>query len=235
MTGGTKRDEIITSTSANRMLDRVSPIYNESYVGLWIFEAIGREYDKLWAIIQELPDQLFPESATWAIELWEKRYGIIPPATTTLEERRRKILAARSTPSPFSPAALQRFIQQLIRRQSEVVDHIGPYTFGVYITANDSMDTADFDAINAYIKRHKPSHMSFELWFQSTAIITISAETGFWRFQYPMTATASAGELPDYNITSGQGQSAIRASPDEKGYFIDYVPCGSSNSGAAFL
>lgn len=231
----TKRDEIIKSVSAGRMLDRVSPIYNDSYVGLWIFEAIGREYDGLWDIIHELPDQLFPESVTWAIELWERRYGITPPATATLEERRRKLLAARSTPSPFTPAALQRYIQQLVRRQSEVLDHIGPYTFGVFITASDNMDTSDTEAINAYIKRHKPSHMSFELWFQCISSVTVGMETGYWRFPYAMTNAANAGELPDYNLTSGLGDYGIKASHDEQGYTIHYTPCGSANSGMTIL
>lgn len=233
--GDTKRDDIITSTSAKRMLDRVSPIYNNSYVGLWMFEAIGKEYDGVWEIIHTLPDQLFPESVTWAIELWEQRYGITPPATATLEERRRKILAARSVPSPFTPTALQKYIQQLTRRESEVVDHVGPFTFGVFIAANDSMDNSDISAIAAYIKRHKPSHMSFQLWFQSFAVITIGVETGYWRIQYPMTSTANAGELPDFNLTSGQGASAIRASPDARGFTIRYAPCGVSSSGTAIL
>ena len=37
------RDVIITSPTAEKMLKRVSPIYDDSYVGLWIFQAIGIE------------------------------------------------------------------------------------------------------------------------------------------------------------------------------------------------
>lgn len=230
-----KREEILTTAAADKMLGMISPIYDESYVGLWIMEVIGREYQRLADVVSELPEQMQPETATWLLEFWEQRYGITPPATATLEERRRKLLAARSTPSPFTPAALQRYIQQLIRRQSEVLDHIGPYTFGVYITASDSMDSADIEAINTCIKRHKPSHMSFELWFQSLAVVAISMETGYWRFPYAMTNTANAGELPDFNLTSGFGDSGIRATMDERGYTIHYMPCGAASSGAGIL
>lgn len=67
----TQRDIILKSESGNRMIDTVSPIYEESYVGCWMYEIMGREYDKLWDIIKSLPSQLFPESVTWAIELWD--------------------------------------------------------------------------------------------------------------------------------------------------------------------
>ena len=62
-------EKILSNDVARRMLTRISPIYDESYIGLWVNEAISREYVSLWEIVNTLADQLFPETATWGIEL----------------------------------------------------------------------------------------------------------------------------------------------------------------------
>ena len=54
-----------TSESAKRQLGYVTAgFYDNSYVGKWIFQVIGQEYDDARKIMQELPAQMFPETAT---------------------------------------------------------------------------------------------------------------------------------------------------------------------------
>ena len=53
-----------TSPSAVRMLSRISPIYDKSYVGKWIFEVMGLEMDDVRLRFDELKAQAFPETAT---------------------------------------------------------------------------------------------------------------------------------------------------------------------------
>ena len=202
------RDSIITSKTAERMLGRVSPIYDNSYVGLWMFEAIGREYDQLWEIVNSFPDQLFPESATWSIELWERRYGIVPIEGQSLETRRQRVLAMRSTPKPLNPFQVESYIRIMYERDCEVVDNVGSYTFGVYIIATDTPKELNVRDITAYLDRHKPSHMSYELAFEAATTITVSIETGFWRIHYRMGGDAYTGQLPypaiDFKGSNGE-------------------------------
>lgn len=223
----TLREEIVASKSGKRMLSRVSPIYDESYVGLWMFEAIGREYDKLWDIADTLPQQMFVESVTWAIELWEQRYGITPAPSQSIEERRRRLLASRSAPRPFIPAILEQYISNLTGRQSEVVDHVRDFTFGAYITSDGGKSEADLGALLAYINRNKPSHMSCELAFQAVTTIGITVETGYWRFPYWMTDSAAAGQLPDTNMLGRQAAASIEANGTAAGYKIPYELSGT--------
>ena len=223
----TLRETIITSETADRMLDRVSPIYDNSYVGLWMFEAIGREYDKAWYIVRTLPDQLFPETVTWAIELWERRYGIVPQPSQTLEERRAAILAARTIPAPFTPAVLEKFIYNLTGRTSEIVSYVRPYTFGVYIENTEGMRDADLAAIATYINKNKHSHMSYDLVFQASARIVVGVETGYWRFPYRMTGTANAGQLPQANILFEESEGQIVAGSSGSAYPFPYMMAGT--------
>jgi hypothetical protein len=160
------KDTVITSETAERMLERVSPIYDESYVGLWMFEAIGREYDKLWDIVRSLPDQLFPESTTWAIELWEQRYGIVPDDRVPLETRRRKVLSRQQAALPMTPANLERLVSSLAGCEARVEDHIGDYTFGIWLTA---LKLENERALRNAIDKVKPSHLSYTISYDITA------------------------------------------------------------------
>ena len=222
-----KRDTIITSPTAERMLGRVSPIYDESYVGLWMFEAIGREYDKLWDVAKTLPDQLFPESVTWGIELWERRYAITPTPGQTLEERRQKVLAMRSTPHPFNCQTVENYIRLLTGREAEIVDYVRNFTFGIYLTSTEDMQETVLNDIVSYLNRHKPSHMSYELAFQSLAEIKIGVETGYWRFPYHMTGTARTGQLPQPSTTFGAADAQIIAHCEATGYRYPYTAAGT--------
>lgn len=224
---GTLRDKIIASVTANRMLNRVSPIYDNSYVGLWMFEAIGKEYDALWDIVNSLPDQLFPESVTWAIELWEQRYGITPSSAQTLEDRRKAIIAARSIPSPFLPSTLEKYINNLTGREARVTDYVRDFTFGIEIVNSDGMLGSDLKEITAYINRHKPSHMSYDLIFQSEAQIGIGIETGYWRFLYHMTGAANTGQLPRTNVLFAKSDDQIVAESSGSAYRFPYMLAGT--------
>ena len=57
-----------TSESALKMLSYVTPgFYDKSYVGKWMFQVMGLEYDKALKLAEELPEQFFPETATWGL------------------------------------------------------------------------------------------------------------------------------------------------------------------------
>lgn len=65
-----------TNPTALRMLSRISPIYDRSYVGKWIFEVMGADMDDVRLRFEELRAQAFPETATWGLFYWEQRYGL---------------------------------------------------------------------------------------------------------------------------------------------------------------
>lgn len=154
------KERILKSPTGQQMLEWVSPIYEDSYVGLWLFEAIGREYDKLWEITNTFPQQLFPESATWTIELWERRYGISPTKDQTLAERRLAIQRMRSLHAPLNPYKFERIAEQITGNPARAEDHVGPYTFGVWFTTTDYHK---YEEVRKEFKRLKPSHMSMDL------------------------------------------------------------------------
>ena len=49
-----------TSQSAQRMMSRISPIYGKSYVGKWLFQVMGLEWDDAWLRFDELRAESAP-------------------------------------------------------------------------------------------------------------------------------------------------------------------------------
>ena len=252
MDGKTFKEYIVQSTAAKRMIETVSPIYEDAYAGCWLFEDIGREWDRLWEIIDQLPDQLFPQTATWMLELWERRYGITPNEDDTIEIRRQRIQEFETYPKPFTPWTLDRWCQITMGRNAVVEDNIGPYTFGVTIIGHEDSEPLDIKKLKKYINSHKHSHMSYDLAFQCQSRITISIETGYWRFLYELCGTKPyrnvIGALDDRTVIvepepqgypfhyymTGQKQR-VRTSADSQEYRTVYIPCGVINAGGGTL
>jgi len=222
----TYREKIVQSTSAKRMIGTVSPIYEESYVGCWLFEDIGREWDRLWEIIDELPDQLFPQSVTWLIEHWEERYKVTPNPGDDIETRRRRLLEAEARPAPFTPWALDRWVYALCGRHATIDEHVAAYTFAVHIEDAPDAQPLDWSKVRNYILTHKQSHMSCEMMAEANGKIVIKTETMYWKFLRPL-----AGTIPYRNVPGGIGRSDIEIDSNGTGYRFDYPMTGREYTG----
>lgn len=85
------------SESAKRMLSYVTKgWYDRSYIGKWLYEVMGIELDDSRRLIEELPDQLFVETATWGLAYHEIKWGLPVREALPYEERRRLIYSHHS-------------------------------------------------------------------------------------------------------------------------------------------
>lgn len=182
-----------TSPTALRMMSRISPIYDRSYVGKWIFQVMGLDMDDVRLRFEELRLQAFPETATWGLTYWEQRYGITPSSTQTLEERRRAVLLKRNSREPMNPAKIEHIIQTMTGMTAMVTENVADYTFAVEIFSDGS--PIDFDAVFSKLKRIKPSHQRMILYMSANATIRIKPAREAYTFPYRM-----AGTYPQTNI-----------------------------------
>ena len=160
----TLRDCIIQSQSAGRMINAISPIYNQSYVGLWLQEAMGREYDALWSVMNMLSAQLFPETATWGIGLWEQRYHLDQDERLPLSKRRRAIKEKIVSRGPFTPARITALIKAVLGMDSYVLENTAAHTFTIFINTT----TASEHVVRNVLDELKPAHMSYEIRYAAT-------------------------------------------------------------------
>jgi len=112
-----------TSESAKKMLNYVSDgFYDESYVGKWIFQVMGMEYDRALEILENLPAQFFPETATWGLMYHEIKWGLPVQVGLPYEERRKLIYMKRDCRTPMTPFRMERYLENMLGLEVHVND-----------------------------------------------------------------------------------------------------------------
>ena len=106
-----------TSESAKKMLGYVSDgFYDESYVGKWIYQVMGLEYDRALEMVEDLPAQFFPETATWGLMYHEIKWGLPVRENLSYEERRKRIYQKRDYRAPMTPYRMEKGLEDADRK-----------------------------------------------------------------------------------------------------------------------
>ena len=126
-------DDFPTNDTADRMLSMISPIYDDSYVGKWIFEVLGKVFGDATQIIHDIELEAFPNTSTEMLPYWEEMYGINPKPGSNTEERRREIVYKRNIRKAMNPERIKSLLSETCGVESEIYENTGPYTYDVYI------------------------------------------------------------------------------------------------------
>ena len=98
--------EILTNEKAQEIIDYVSQIYGESYVGLWLFQTIGSVIGPIYDTASQLRYETSPATTTLLLPYYEAEYGIQPDPTMTIEQRRNLVVSTRRSKQACTPARL---------------------------------------------------------------------------------------------------------------------------------
>ena len=151
---------ILTSKTAQKIIDYVSPIYGDSYVGIWIFQAIGTVLDDVCDVAEQLRYETSASTAELLLDYWERRYGLAVDKSLTVEQRRARILAKMQSRGPCTPTRLATAVSAALGGvKVEITENVARNTFHVLIRgAVDSLDPAV-----AVIERMKPAHLIYTI------------------------------------------------------------------------
>lgn len=153
---------ILQSPEGRRMLAYVSPIYGEASVALCLFEAMGREFDRLAAFAGEYGAQLVPQTATWGLAYWEKEYGVARDDTLGMDKRRARVLNAMANRTPMNPAALARVASAAAANaEVEIEENTGKNRFTLWVSALPS--AVEQAKIAAAVDEAKPTHLIYDV------------------------------------------------------------------------
>jgi hypothetical protein len=153
--------DIIKSSEAKIMRQMVTPgFYDGSRTALWIFEAIGREYDDMAEWSRALRYEAFPHTCTWSIGIWEREYGFEYDGTLSLEERRQRFLSRRLKRPPLNPARVEALLFAIAGYPVQIEENVAPYSFAVEVYTG-SGEMYDLRKATKALRKIKPSHLSF--------------------------------------------------------------------------
>lgn len=160
-----------TSNSAKKMLSYVSDgFYDESYVGKWIFQVMGIEYDAALAIAEDLPAQFYPETATWGLMYHEIKWGLPVRPNLSYEERRRLIYQKRDYRAPMTPYRMERYLEDATGFEVHIADASDPGDYG-YVAPHPNVfqayflgeGTLDSKLVHDMLDRLKQSHTTYKV------------------------------------------------------------------------
>lgn len=151
--------DIICSPEAQMFLRSVTDgFYNRSSLALWLFETIGREWDEMAAWSNGLKNEIYVQTCTWSIAIWEWVYGFEPDETMTLEERRQRILSKVRGVRPINPEVMRRGIAAVSGADTGLKDFSAPYSFSV--TMNVMNKPIPMERVLRFIYETKPAHLA---------------------------------------------------------------------------
>lgn len=160
-----------TSASARRMLSYVSEgFYDKSYVGKWIYQAMGLEYDAALEIVEDFPNQFFPETATWGLAYHEVKWGLPVRENLSYEDRRRLIYLKRDCRAPMTPYRMEEYLKEATGFAVRIADVNDPGEYG-FIAPHPNVfkayflgeGTLDSKLAHSILDRLKQSHTVYKI------------------------------------------------------------------------
>lgn len=158
---------------AQDMISMISPIYENSYVAQWIFHVMGENIGKAQATIQELSNEIFPDTATWTLPYWEEIYGLEKRDNLSVEERRMQILEKRNSRYSMNPARMAELLKKRYEREFSIIEGKEPYIFS--IKTIQGKKGVDFTKLFNYVDNIKPSHLGYNVLLDMKAKFSIFA------------------------------------------------------------
>lgn len=153
---------ILKNATAQRIIDFVSPIYGDSYVGLWLYEVIGFAIGEIAEIAEQLRYETNPNTTELLMSYWEEHYGLHPDSNMTMEQRRARLLDKIRYRAPANPKRLAAAMETVLGVPVDITERVAKNTFQVDILGA----VADFKkllhALDVLEKR-KPAHLIYKV------------------------------------------------------------------------
>lgn len=150
--------KILTNEKAQEIIDYVSQIYGDSYVGLWIYQAIGSVLGPAEDLAEQLQNETNPTTTTLLISYWEQEYGIMGDPTMTIEQRRNTVIAAMNSKGACNPARLSNAISAALGGATvEILENTGTNQF----TVNIRTVVKSYAPAIAVLEEMKPAHLTY--------------------------------------------------------------------------
>lgn len=161
-------EKILTSESGQRMIQRVTHKYGESYVGLWLFQVMGLSNDEIKALVDDFKLQVVPQTATWSLPWWENSKGLPIDTSLSIEERRMRIIEKQRRRSPMNPTRFEQIISDMVGADVWLDEYAGKNRFELYIYELPSLKM--ITQIRKCVKQIKQSHRVVGIHYEKSSV-----------------------------------------------------------------
>lgn len=150
--------QILTSPAAQKMIDYVSPVYGNSYVGLWIFQAIGAIFDPVVGYAETMRTEANPITSVLLLDMWEQHYDLPTNSSLTTEQRQARLAARIQSRGPCNPAKLASAVSAVIGDVPvRIHENVAQNTFLVEIFG----EVSSIKKVTNLLDKTKPAHLIY--------------------------------------------------------------------------
>ena len=151
---------ILTNEKAQEMIDYVSPIYGNSYVALWIIQALGTVLGEVYSIVEELRYETNPSTSDLMLDYWENHYKLPIDPSLSKEQRQLRLASKIRSRGPCSPARLAAAVSAALGgAKVEITENVAKNTF--LVNVRDIV--YDLIPAVAVLERMKPAHLRYQI------------------------------------------------------------------------
>lgn len=143
---------------SEEMLKYVEGYYRESKYYLAQNNAKGEELNIIHEILEDLPNQFNPQTATWGLRLWDELLEI-DGGIQSVEDHRAKVMMKLIALPRITPISLERLIKSIAKANVDIIRNVAPYTFQIRVR-EDSLD-CNSNLIRQIVEDYKEAHMAF--------------------------------------------------------------------------
>jgi len=167
------------------LLDYMPSYYRDSKVFGALLKAFTDEINTNNYAISDLENQLFVDTATWGLNVWEKELSITTDISKSYEERRELIKSKMRGVGTCTIEMIKNTALAYTNANIEVIEDNANYKFVVRFTSEKGIPNY-IDAFKNTIDTIKPAHLSYRVeysyntWADVKEVTWGNVKTGTW-------------------------------------------------------
>lgn len=217
-----------------KLIDKLPFFYEECPKSNTMQDGLDIEINNLYSKVEGTINQLYVNSATWALSEWEKFAGI-KKTDGTIEQRRARVaskLKAKGTTTLEVMKSLCKSYSEDIR-VTEIFNEYKILLELVITKDEDIPKTYDFANMNEAIWEIKPAHLNHEIDINNSRKLNIKTNYEDVKFKYIPCNCAYAGEFQPN--TYNKDSELINLKPSVENDFMNTSIVGVAIVGVATL
>lgn len=167
------------------LIDRLPEYYRASPPVAELERVLSLETDGLKQVERDVLAQLWVDSATWGLDLWEAWVGLTVDRTSLYSYRRGRIKAKLRGQGATTAETIADVVASFgfQPEQVSVIEHAASFQFEVVLSGLAAIPE-DLDGPSAAVNEIKPAHLAWWFTFELSRLLT-EARTGgaFWTVQ----------------------------------------------------
>ena len=217
-----------------KLIDKLPFFYEECPKTNTIQDGLSSEINNLYSKVDSTIDQLYVNSATWALGEWEK-FADIKKTEGTIEQRRARVsskLKAKGTTTLEVMKSLCKSYSEDVR-VTEIYNEYKILLELITTKENDIPKTYNFADMNEAIWEIKPAHLAHEIDINNSKKLNIKTNYEDVKFKYIPCNCAYAGEFQPN--TYNKDSELLNLKPSVENDFMNTSIVGVALVGVATL